>query len=31
MAMIKCSECGEEVSDKASTCVHCGNPLKNRK
>ena len=31
MAMIKCSECGKEVSDKAKTCVHCGNPLKTSK
>jgi len=27
MALIKCSECGKEVSDKASQCIHCGNPL----
>ena len=24
MAMIKCAKCGEEISDKASKCVHCG-------
>lgn len=29
MSMIKCSECGKEISDKAKVCVHCGNPLKN--
>lgn len=28
MALIKCNECGEKVSDKASSCPHCGNPLK---
>ena len=28
MALIKCSECGKEVSDKAKTCVNCGNPIK---
>lgn len=28
MAMIKCSECGKEISDKAKVCVNCGNPLK---
>ncbi len=28
MSMIKCSECGKEISDKAEKCVHCGNPLK---
>jgi len=26
MALIKCSECGKEISDKAETCVHCGCP-----
>jgi len=25
--MVKCKECGKEVSDKASTCVHCGAPV----
>lgn len=29
MSMIRCSECGKEISDKAKVCVHCGNPLKN--
>lgn len=24
MAMIKCPECGGEVSDKAKKCIHCG-------
>ena len=24
MALIKCPECGQEVSDKAPTCPHCG-------
>lgn len=27
MALIKCSECGKEISDKASTCPHCGCPV----
>ena len=27
MAMIKCKECGNEISDKAKTCVHCGCPI----
>lgn len=27
MTLIKCSECGKEVSDKATTCPGCGNPL----
>ena len=27
MALIKCSECGKEISDKAKECIHCGNPI----
>lgn len=27
MALIKCSECGKKVSDKAASCVHCGCPI----
>lgn len=26
MALIICSECGKEISDKAKACPHCGNP-----
>lgn len=29
MALIKCPECGGQVSDKASACIHCGCPLHN--
>ena len=29
MALIKCPECGKEVSDKAPACIHCGFPLNN--
>ncbi len=28
MAIIKCPECGKDVSDKAEACIHCGYPLK---
>lgn len=28
MAVIKCVECGGNVSDKAETCPHCGAPVK---
>ena len=28
MALIKCSECGKEISDKVDTCIHCGSPKK---
>lgn len=27
MAMIRCTECGREVSDKATTCPNCGAPV----
>jgi|GEM_PF-3849270 hypothetical protein len=27
MALIRCPECGQEVSDKADACIHCGCPL----
>lgn len=25
--LIKCPECGQEISDKAKRCIHCGYPL----
>ena len=27
MALIKCTKCGQMISDKASQCPHCGNPI----
>lgn len=27
MALIKCSECGHEISDKANACPNCGCPI----
>ena len=30
MAMIKCAECGEEISSKAKKCPSCGYPLKRK-
>lgn len=27
MALIQCSECGKEISDKAGACPNCGNPV----
>lgn len=27
MALIKCTECGNMVSDKADRCPHCGCPV----
>lgn len=31
MALIKCSECGKEFSDKASACPNCSYPIKKEK
>lgn len=31
MALIKCSECGKNVSDKAQSCPNCGNPISTPK
>ena len=28
MALILCKECGREISDAATTCPHCGAPVK---
>ena len=28
MALIKCPECGAEVSDKAEACPKCGYPIR---
>ena len=30
MSLIKCSECGKEISDKATACPSCGNPIYNQ-
>lgn len=29
MALIKCPECGKEVSDKSEICIYCGYPIKD--
>lgn len=31
MAMIKCPECGSEISDNAPKCIKCGCPIKRKK
>ncbi len=31
MALIKCSECGKQISDKSKVCIHCGCPIETRK
>ena len=30
MSLIKCSECGKEISDHAVACPSCGNPIHNQ-
>ena len=30
MSLIKCPECEKEISDKVSSCPHCGYPLKKK-
>lgn len=30
MALIRCPECGKEISDKAEICVNCGYPLSSK-
>lgn len=27
MSLIKCTECGKEISDHAGACPSCGNPI----
>jgi hypothetical protein len=31
MTMIRCSECGRAISDKAASCVGCGAPIPQSK
>ena len=31
MGLIKCPECGNEISDKAQSCPKCGYPLSEQK
>lgn len=31
MALIKCEECGKEISDKAKSCPNCGFPIEEKK
>lgn len=30
MALIKCPECGKEISSNASACPNCGNPVQKK-
>ena len=27
MSLIKCPECGKEISEKANVCINCGYPI----
>ncbi len=31
MSLIKCPECGKEISDRAVSCPNCGCPINNQK
>ncbi|MFA7201492.1 MAG: zinc ribbon domain-containing protein [Candidatus Paceibacterota bacterium] len=31
MSLIKCSECNSEISENASSCPHCGNPIQKER
>ena len=31
MALIKCEECGREISSAATNCPYCGAPIKSKK
>jgi len=31
MALIKCPDCKNQVSDKAAMCIHCGCPMTTEK
>lgn len=31
MALIKCEECGKEISDRAVACPNCGCPIEHKK
>ena len=30
MSLIKCTECGKDISDQALSCPHCGVPLSSK-
>lgn len=31
MAIIKCKECGKDISDQTIACIHCGYPVSQKK
>lgn len=30
MALIKCPECGKDISEKSKVCIHCGYPMEDK-
>ena len=30
MALIKCVDCGKEISDTSKVCIHCGSPVEKQ-
>ena len=28
MTLVKCTECGRDISSNATSCPHCGNPMR---
>ena len=30
MSLIKCSDCGKEISDMSTSCIHCGRPVEKK-
>lgn len=30
MTMIKCDECGKEISNASRSCIHCGSPIEKK-
>lgn len=31
MALVKCKECGKDISDQTEKCIHCGAKNENQK
>lgn len=31
MALIKCSDCCKEISDKSDACIHCDCPISSKR
>jgi hypothetical protein len=31
MPLVKCPDCGNQISDSAPSCIHCGRPMRESK